>query len=62
MNPFMAQRNTNVFSADTDSFRPERWLEAETLQLYRMNAKMLLFGAGTSICMGQPACHPNDPS
>jgi cytochrome P450 len=53
MNPFVVQRNTDVFGADAGVFRPERWIEANEDQLRRMNAAMLSFGAGTRTCTGQ---------
>ncbi|XPT01005.1 hypothetical protein M3J09_010149 [Ascochyta lentis] len=53
MNPFVVQRDTDLFGVDADDFRPERWLEADASQLRRMNAAMLSFGAGTRTCTGQ---------
>lgn len=53
MNPFVVQRDTNLFGEDAESFRPERWLNTDASQLRRMNAAMLSFGAGTRTCTGQ---------
>ena len=53
MNPFIVQRDTNLFGEDAESFRPERWLNADASQLRRMNAAMISFGAGTRTCTGQ---------
>lgn len=53
MNPFVVQRDTDLFGADAKAFRPERWLEADKEQLRKMNTAMLSFGAGTRTCTGQ---------
>lgn len=53
MNPYVAQRDKDLFGDDAETFRPERWLEADKEQLRKMNATMLSFGAGTRTCTGQ---------
>lgn len=53
INPFVAQRDKDLFGNDANSFRPERWLEADESKLRKMNATMLSFGAGTRTCTGQ---------
>jgi cytochrome P450 len=53
INPFVVQRDTGVFGEDAETFRPERWIEADKEQLRRMNAAMISFGAGTRTCTGQ---------
>lgn len=53
INPFIVQRDTDLFGKDAEAFRPERWLEADKETLRAMNATMLSFGAGTRTCTGQ---------
>lgn len=53
INPFVVQRDTELFGEDVDAFRPERWLEADKEHLRKMNTAMLSFGAGTRTCTGQ---------
>lgn len=53
ISPYVVQRDTGLFGEDADTFRPERWLEADAGQLRKMNAAMLVFGAGTRTCTGQ---------
>lgn len=53
MNPFVAQRDEDLFGEDAKTFRPERWFEADKEQLRKMNMAMLSFGAGTRTCTGQ---------
>lgn len=60
LNPYIVNRNKGVWGEDADSFRPERWLQAEgeskddfqkRLTLY--NKTDLAFGAGSRICTGR---------
>ncbi|KAF1358688.1 cytochrome P450 [Lizonia empirigonia] len=53
INPYVVQRDTSLFGEDAETFRPERWLEADADQLRKMNAAMLVFEAGTRTCTGQ---------
>lgn len=53
MNPYVVQRDRELWGDDAEDFRPERWLEADNDQLRKMNAGMLSFGAGTRTCTGQ---------
>ncbi|KAI0009688.1 cytochrome P450 [Xylariaceae sp. FL0662B] len=60
INPYVLCRNRDVWGADADEFRPERWLrdETETEQQYRdrmkaFNAADLTFGGGARICIGR---------
>ncbi|KAJ9606533.1 Cytochrome p-450 [Cladophialophora chaetospira] len=42
-----------VYGEDAESFRPERWLEAEPEHLKLMERSFLTFGAGTRTCIGK---------
>jgi cytochrome P450 len=53
MSPFAVQRDNELFGEDAETFRPERWLEADKERLRQMNTSMLSFGAGTRTCTGQ---------
>lgn len=53
MSPFVVQRDTALFGEDAETFRPERWLEANKELLRQMNTAMISFGAGTRTCTGQ---------
>lgn len=47
-------RLKSVFSDDADTFRPERWLEADESQLKVMHSVVdLAFGSGKYECMGK---------
>lgn len=50
MNAAVIGRNKDIYGADADEFRPQRWLEigGETLDRYN-----LVFGAGTRTCIGK---------
>jgi len=52
-NPWVLHRRPEVFGKDVDTFRPERWLEAEPAQLKEMKATMFQFGAGARTCIGK---------
>lgn len=60
MNPWVINRNKEVFGADTDSFIPERWLkgpgeseEAFQARFAKMKATDFTFGAGSRACLGR---------
>ena len=53
INPYIVQRDLELFGNDATVFRPERWLEADKEQLRVMNTTMISFGAGTRTCTGQ---------
>ncbi|KAG9618435.1 hypothetical protein KCU69_g23174, partial [Aureobasidium melanogenum] len=36
-----------------DTFRPERWIEADAMKLKEMKATMFQFGAGARTCIGK---------
>lgn len=53
VNSWVAHRSVEVWGADADEFRPERWLEAGEEQLRRMNAMYMPFGLGSRTCIGK---------
>jgi len=52
-NAWVLHRRPEVFGADADTFRPERWLEAKPDRLREMKATMFQFGAGARTCIGK---------
>ncbi|KAK1989709.1 cytochrome P450, partial [Colletotrichum falcatum] len=45
---------TDLWGPDAHEFRPERWLEADTEELKRMEGRLeLIFGFGKSKCLGR---------
>ncbi|KAL3293974.1 benzoate 4-monooxygenase cytochrome p450 [Colletotrichum asianum] len=60
MNPYIVGRNKDVYGADADEYRPERWLqqggeddEAYKLRMRQWNATGIVFGGGSRICLGR---------
>lgn len=60
MTPYVISRNRDIWGADADEFRPERWLQAKgendaayQERLRSFNANDLTFGAGSRICLGR---------
>ncbi|RAH66101.1 cytochrome P450 [Aspergillus aculeatinus CBS 121060] len=52
MNPWVINRNREVFGEDADMWRPERWLsDAHSHTI--MEKTMLSFGAGRRMCLGK---------
>ena len=52
-NAWVLHRRPEVFGADVDVFRPERWTEATEARLKEMKATMFQFGAGARTCIGR---------
>lgn len=52
-NPWALHRRPEIFGADVDAFRPERWIEAPAHKLKEMKATMFQFGAGARTCIGK---------
>jgi len=50
VNPWVVQRNEDVYGEDADIFRPERWLERETGPMHQY---FFAFGAGARLCIGK---------
>ena len=60
INPYVVNRNKEVFGHDADVFKPERWLRAgdESEDAFRERLKLfngtdLSFGNGSRICLGR---------
>ncbi|KAI0401531.1 cytochrome P450 [Xylaria palmicola] len=53
INTWVAHRNTKVFGADADEFRPERWLVKDEAKLAEMNRQWIPFGTGSRTCIGR---------
>ncbi|KAI1736391.1 cytochrome P450 [Xylaria scruposa] len=53
INSWVAHRNTQIFGADADEFRPERWLISDEDKLAAMNRQWIPFGVGSRTCMGR---------
>ncbi|TVY36452.1 Pisatin demethylase [Lachnellula occidentalis] len=53
MNAWVIHHDKDVFGADADDFRPERWLEATKEEHMLMEKCFLSFGAGTRTCVGK---------
>ncbi|KAI0537722.1 cytochrome P450 [Xylaria digitata] len=53
INSWVAHRNTQVWGADADTFRPERWLISDEEQLAAMNRQWIPFGMGSRTCIGR---------
>ncbi|KAH8892297.1 cytochrome P450 [Thozetella sp. PMI_491] len=52
-NAWTVHRDKEVYGADADEFRPERWLEADQEQLRVMENLNFAFGGGPRICLGK---------
>ncbi|KAJ3560647.1 hypothetical protein NPX13_g9233 [Xylaria arbuscula] len=53
INSWVAHRNTQIFGADADEFRPERWLTSDEDKLAAMNRQWIPFGMGSRTCIGR---------
>ncbi|KAF8900848.1 cytochrome P450 [Gymnopilus junonius] len=52
--PLLIQRNPALWGNDADEFRPERWIDQESIAKYVANPTMFTpFSAGPRICIGQ---------
>ncbi|KAL5115414.1 hypothetical protein ACEQ8H_006714 [Pleosporales sp. CAS-2024a] len=52
-NAWVVHRRPEVFGHDVDTFRPERWIDADPDKLREMKGTMLQFGAGARTCIGK---------
>ena len=52
-NAWVLHRRPEVFGADVDVFRPERWIEASAEKQKEMRGTMFQFGAGARTCIGR---------
>jgi cytochrome P450 len=46
-------QDKNIFGADPEVFRPERWIEASEAKQSEMNGYLFAFGAGSRTCTGK---------
>ncbi|RFU32253.1 hypothetical protein B7463_g4057, partial [Scytalidium lignicola] len=53
IHPWVVARDKLVYGEDADTFRPERWIEADKEKLKVMERTSLAFGAGTHVCIGK---------
>ena len=51
--PSAVHFNPSAFGEDAETFRPERWLEADDAELKAMEAAHLGFSRGRRVCLGQ---------
>jgi hypothetical protein len=52
-NPWVVARDQDVYGADSDTFRPERWITANPIRQKLMDRNFLAFGAGSRTCLGK---------
>ncbi|KAF2133633.1 pisatin demethylase [Dothidotthia symphoricarpi CBS 119687] len=52
-NAWVLHRDTALWGADADSWRPERWIEASEAKKSEMKNSMFAFGAGARTCIGK---------
>jgi len=52
-NAYVVQRDPELFGPDPETFRPERWIEADEKRLAEMESGMFVFGTGSRMCIGK---------
>ncbi|KAE8373926.1 cytochrome P450 [Aspergillus bertholletiae] len=52
-NPYVVNRDQNMFGDDAEFWRPERWLEGDISHKRKLEGGVLTFGAGRRICLGR---------
>lgn len=50
---WVMHRNEGVSGSQTDSFDPQRWLNADADRLKKMERRMFQFGGGSHVCIGR---------
>lgn len=53
INAWVLHRDREIWGADADEFKPERWLESSPERLSIMNACSMHFGLGSRTCLGK---------
>lgn len=53
INAWVLHRDRDIWGADADEFKPERWLESSPDRLSIMNACSMHFGLGSRTCLGK---------
>ena len=53
MSAWVTHRDHDTFGADSDVWRPERWIEADEGKRRQMENALLTFGAGNRSCIGK---------
>lgn len=53
INPYVQHRHPQIFGADANHWRPERWLDCEAERSKEMERQLLTFGAGKRGCLGR---------
>ncbi|KAI0192472.1 cytochrome P450 oxidoreductase [Astrocystis sublimbata] len=53
VNAWVMNKDKNIYGEDADTFRPERWIEADTKTVTAMKMNMMTFGAGSRNCIGR---------
>jgi len=51
-NPWLTNRNQDIFGQDSNAFRPERWLESDA-KTKEMEKYIFTFGYGARACIGK---------
>jgi len=57
LNGWVLHRDQQIFGADADVYRPERWLEGGEAKAKEMERYMFQFGGGSHLCKSRPM-HP----
>lgn len=53
MNSWVLHRDKQIYGADADVFRPERWLHASEAEKALMERSYMPFGMGSRTCIGK---------
>ncbi|KEF51439.1 uncharacterized protein A1O9_12588 [Exophiala aquamarina CBS 119918] len=53
INAWVLHRDPRIFGRDAEVWNPQRWIDADTAQLRRMDAHLFSFGAGKRTCLGR---------
>ena len=52
-NAWTVHRDKDLYGADADAFRPERWLDSTPEQVRKMDSLLFTFGTGSRSCVGK---------